>query len=291
MKKKWIIAIILVLVVSAAVLYYVFNPGKALTFVFPELNKISYLNSVIKKDSVFTTVSMLMQNKNPYKLNIDTFHFEVFLNDTCIVRETVALNIRQKHGQVDTVKLPLRLNGKKIRTLIANLQSKDSTNAELRGYVVYEAIFGSAKLKFNKKVRIEVPVPPQLKISKIERKKFDYKTNTLDAIAHLQIINMGKKLSLYLRDVHYNLTVKNTLHSEGLIISEAVIAPQSVLKLDVPMKIKIFYPLKTLWLIRTDQDRLDYTLTINGLVNEDMSERSFTGRAEIEASGQLELVK
>ncbi|MBL7933502.1 MAG: LEA type 2 family protein [Bacteroidia bacterium] len=281
----------LIVLISVVVLYLVFNPGKALNFVFPELNKISYLNSVIRKDSVFTTVSMLMENKNPYKLNIDTFHFEVWLNDTCIAHETVFLGIRQKRGQADTVKLPLRLNGKKIRTLIKNLQSKDSTNAEIRGYVLYETFLGDTKLKFDRKVRIEVPVPPEIKISKIERKKFNYGDNTLDAVAHIQVRNMGKKLSLHLMDVHYDLTVKNTLHSEGIITEDAVIAPQSVLNLNVPMRIEVFHPLKTVWLIRTDQDRLDYTLNINGLVNENMSERSFTGRAEIEASGKMELVR
>src|ERR1700741_4414197 len=100
----------ILIAIVALVVYYVFNPSKAITLVFPDLSQISYVNAVFKEDSALTDIYVVLQNKNPYKLSIDSIHFEVKLNDTLIAKESIALNLKQSRFDADTVKLPLNLN-------------------------------------------------------------------------------------------------------------------------------------------------------------------------------------
>ncbi|MEO6302661.1 MAG: LEA type 2 family protein [Bacteroidia bacterium] len=287
--KRFIIVFIIAL--AGLVLFYLYNPKKAITLVFPDLNDISYINTVIKNDSAYTKISMVFQNKNPYKLDIDTLSFKVKLADTIIADQKVSLMLKQSHFDIDTVKVPLNLDIKKIRGLIKSLQDQDSTEIKIEGYAIYETIFGKTKLKFNKDSKISVPVPPEIKVLKVERKSFNYKEKILKANATIEIINKGKTLDLQLTDIHYNITVKNTLHSYGIISKPVSIKPKSSITLTIPIEIEIYHPLKTAWLVSIDKDRLNYSLHVTCNIKENISEKSYTSPAEVRASGILELVK
>ncbi|MBL7912737.1 MAG: LEA type 2 family protein [Bacteroidia bacterium] len=287
--KKFVL--LLLIGILCLVIFYLFNPKKAITLVFPELNRISYVNAIIKNDSAFTKLSLVLENKNPYKLDIDSLYFEIKLNATSIAKQMVALNIKQSRFEKDTVKVPLNLSIKQVKNIIANLQDQDSTTLEASGFIVYQTIFGRTKIDFKKITPIQVPVPPKIKVLKVERKNFNYRERILKVNATIEIINAGKNLDLVLRNIHYNLTVKNTLHSSGTLSEPITIKPRSSIIITIPMEVEAYHPLKTVWLIKIDKDKLNYALHITGNVKENISEKAFTSPIEIEAKGVLELVK
>jgi LEA14-like dessication related protein len=286
---KWLL-LILILIGGVAV-YFIYNPGKAITLVFPDLDRISSINAVIRKDSADGKIAVVLENKNPYKLVIDTLSFDLALNDTSIAFQRLPLQLDQTSFDADTVEMPLKLSIKKIKGLIKNLQEQDSTWFEARGYVVYETIFGRVKLKFDTRKRIPVPVPPKLRVLKVERKKFSLRDKILYVTTSIEIINRSKKLDLELSDVTYDLRVKETLHSEGSIGRAVKIKPQSSIIIDIPMEVKVYHPLKAAWMIRTDNDRLPYTLKLKGIVKENISDNSYASPAEIDTEGMMELKK
>ncbi len=278
-----------ILVLAAA--YFIFSPRKPITFIFPDLNKISYINTFIKNDSAFTKISIVLQNKNPYKLVIDTVDFELELNDTVIAHQRVPLNIKQSAFESDTVLVPLNLSIKQIMNLIANMQDEDSTSFILRGFAVYETFLGRKKLDFDKKTKIEVPIPPKVKVLKVVREGYSLKEKTLKAKATIEIINRGKNLDLKITDIHYDMTVRNTLRSNGVISKPVIIKPRSSVIVTIPIEIEIYHPLKTAWIIGTNNDKLNYSLNVTCTIKENLSEKSFTSPAEVNATGVLELVK
>jgi len=292
-RSKVIKIVLLVLAIGlvSVVVFYLLNPRKALKLAFPDVHKINYINAFIKNDSAYTKISVALQNKNPYKLSIDTLAFEVKLNDTSIAVQSIPLNISQARFDEDTVKLPLNLSIKKIQKLIANLQSQDSTTIKIIGYVVYETIFGRTRIHFNKENRIQVPIPPKIKVLKVERKNFSYKDKLLKANATIEIINNGKNIDIQLTNIHYNMVVKNTLQSHGVISKPLTIKPHSSIIFDLPIEIEIYHPLKTALMIGLDNDRLNYSLEIKCNIKENVSESSFSSPAEVRATGVLELVK
>lgn len=288
---RWIFLIVIVLTITTGVVFYVYNPGKALKLIFPELNKISYITTLIKNDSAFTKISVVLQNKNPYKLSIDTMDFELDLNDTVIAHQTVAMNIEQSRFDTDTIIVPLNLSIKQVMSLIANMQDKDSTTINVKGFAVYQTFFGRKKLEFEKNTKIEVPIPPKIKVLKVERKGYSILEKTLKANATIEIINRGKNLDLKITDIYYDMIVKNTLRANGIISKPIIIKPQSSEIITIPIEIEIYHPLKTAWLIKIDKDRLDYWLLIKCNVQESLSKKALISAAEIEAKGVLELVK
>ena len=89
---------------------------------------------------MYTKVSIVLENKNPYKLVIDTLAFDIKLNDTSIAYQKAPLNLNQSHFGVDTVKLPLNMSIKKIKRTIKNLQDQDSTDFEITGGRILETL-------------------------------------------------------------------------------------------------------------------------------------------------------
>jgi LEA14-like dessication related protein len=291
-RKRVLISILLLaLALGGVVAYYIYNPKKAISFVFPDLHKISYVNATIKNDSAFIDISLVLQNKNPYKLDIDTIVFNIKLADTLIAKQTMPLNIRQSRFDEDTVKLPLNLKVHQMTRLIQSLQEQDSTVLEVNGYIVYGTIFGRAKIELDKKLKIETPVPPKINVLRVERESFSLKDRIMKVSASIEIINKGKRLDLELSDLNYEMTVKETLHTKGIYSKPIIVKPHSTAVINIPMEVEIYHPLKTAVKIMTDNDRMNYRLHLKFNVKEHVSERSLTSPAEITATGELELKK
>lgn len=292
-KRKVILFSILLLILGLAcvILYYVYNPKKAVTFVFPDLNKISNVNAVIKNDSAFIGISLVLENTNPYKIDIDTIVYELKLADTSIARQTMPLNIKQRWFDEDTVMLPLDLKITQMMPLIRSLQKQDSTTLEINGYIVYQTIFGRYKVDIDKKLTIETPVPPQIKVLKVERESYSLKDKILKINASVELINKGKRIDLELSDIHYNMTVENTLHTNGVYSKTVIVKPQSSIVLNIPMEIEVLHPLKTIVSIISDNDTYNYKLYLTAKVKENVSDKHLITPAEITATGKLELKK
>jgi LEA14-like dessication related protein len=288
-KKRVLISLSIVFLCFA--LTFMFLKRKGFTLVFPNLENINYVNLNIKNDSTHVNVLAELQNKNPYRLNIDTLSCSIEFNDTVIAHETIPLHIRQAPNSKDTVNIPFGISGKQIMQLIKNAGQQDSVYVAAKGYVVYQTFLGSTTLRFDKRSLIEVPVPPKIKLLYIKRKKFDYRNKMLTSNAAFEIINPGKKIDLQLSDIHYELEVKNNLHSKGKLTKNITVKPRSRVQVNLPMKIEVYHPLKTAILIKTDQDRLPYKLDITFFATEHLTKKTYSSPVELHLEGFMELEK
>lgn len=285
--------IFLLIAIAALILFYKYNPKKAVNLILPDFSKVEYINAFVEKDSVKTKVDVIVENKSPYKLDIDSASFEILLNDQLLLTELIPLNLKQKRYQVDTIQLPIDLSKKKLKHVIGDLKGTDSTNLTAHCYIIYNTVFGRVKLKYDKVIRIAVPVPPQIKVLKVERKKYNVAEKILNTTIFLQIINGGPTIHLKLYDIHYQLQVENELSSEGAIDKTVLIKPRSTETLEIPVDIKVEHPLKTIIAILTDNDQMNYSLHLKGKMIEKMVdlEKQDPIPVEINATGKLELKK
>jgi LEA14-like dessication related protein len=287
---KWIVLFV-VFICVVGVVYFFLSGRKPVNLVFPDLEEIYSVSSEIKNDSAHTQLHLVLQNKNPYSLNIDTLAFDVSVNDTSIAHQTVPLNIRQTSFKSDTVKVPLNTSIKKIGSLLKHLRDRDSTMAEAHGYIVYQTFYGRAKFNFSKRKKISVPIPPEIKLVSLTRDKFNLKTKTIKVNTQLEIRNKSKKLDLQLWEISYDLNIDNELHSKGTLNKTLDVRPQSTVPLSVPMIIKVDHPLKTKLMIITDRDRLPYTLFVTFMAKERISQKKYNSPIELKVVGQMELQK
>lgn len=258
--------IILILLLIGA--YYYFNPKKAMLMVFPNLEGITGIYANIGSDSAHTTVDLVLKNQSPFKLVIDTVYLKVELNNIMLAEQTVAVRLDQEKHQTDTVKFPLNISVKKIRKTIEDLSAVDSTDLKITSYAVYNTFLGKVKMPVERIIRIAVPVPPKIKVLKVERGKFHLRDKQLDATISIEIINKGKNVDIKLTDIHYKLVVKDNFETDGMLQQSIRIKPGSTQVIDIPVVIKIDRPLKTLMNIATDNDTYPYSLYMNCMLKE-----------------------
>ncbi len=279
--------ICLLIALISTIIFYIYHPKKAIGFAFPDLNKINGLNILIKNDSAYTNISMVLENKNPYKLHIDSLDFQLSLDTSHIASQKINLGINQRGFDIDTVSIPLYLDINKIKNTIKSLQNTDSTNVYIKGYITYNTFLGKLKINLDQHKTIATPVPPQIKVTKIKRNKFNLIKNTLKLDLLVEIINKGKNLDLKLEDIHYNITIKNNIESKGIIKKTIVIKPKSTFTVEVPIELKIHHTLKTIFKMVTDKDSLDYKLNIKCNTEENITSKSFSSPTEITILGKL----
>lgn len=271
--------------------YYILNPRKAINLIFPGIKEISYIHIDLKKDSALVKLYVFVQNKMPYKMVIDTLHFEIKLDGFKMVEETVPVQIDQKSFETDTIELPVNISLKEIKKTIGDLKGQDSTDMDVNFWIAYKTIIGNKKIHIDRKIRIPSPISPQITILKLEHKKYDLNEKTSEAVLNIEIINNGKNINLQMNEISYNLQILNTLYSKGIVARPIDIKPGSSQIVDIPIIMEYIRPFNTVWLVLTDNDTVKYDLNLkcNVLVNPLKDLRTFP--VEIDATGTMELVK
>jgi LEA14-like dessication related protein len=286
-----VLIIILLVGIIMMVIYYVFNPKKAIGLVFPGLNEISYVHIDLKKDNSLVKLFVVVQNKMPYKMVIDTIHFDLQLNGLKIAEETIPLKIDQSRFDSDTIELPVNISLKGIRKIVDDLGGQDSTDMKVNFRIKYKTILGNQEIHIDRKIRVATPILIQLSVLKLEHKKYKLADKTSEAILKIEIINNGKYIDMQLNSISYDLQIMNTLSSKGVVAQSIDVKPGTRLIVDIPLIIEYNRPFKTAWLILTDKDTLKYNLNLNTIVSLNNFEIPYVIPVEIDATGTMELVK
>ena len=285
----WIFFLLLGAALIGVIIYYILRPKEAAKLILPELKEISYLYADIKGDFVSAKIYAVVQNQNPYQLVLDTLHLEIKLDDMKIIKETIPLQLDQSQHDTDTMKIPFTFNLKKVMEKIKDLQKNDSTDLEVNGYMVYNTVIGQQKIKFDKKLSIAVPVPPKMKVLKVEQSKFKIGDKTSKANIKLEIINEGKYIDLKLDDINYNLRIPNTITSNGVINKAIVMKPGEEQVIDIPIIVKYDHPLKTVFSVLFDNDKVPFELNLRSNLTINNLKDLNTIPVEVHATGITEL--
>ena len=98
-------------------------------------------------------------------------------------------------------------------------------------------------------------------------------------------------IDLQLNDIHYNLQIKDKFLSKGVYTHAINVKHSSSMQVDIPVVIKYNKPLKTLWLVARNEDKLNYKLNIKLNVRINNMENINVIPVELDAIGNIELVK
>jgi len=259
-------------------------------FVFPELNELSFLKAKIRNDTAYLSVNLTLQNKSFYTLTIDTVFYQLSLADSLMFSETTAVGLRQARYQTDHVSLPLKLPVKKIMRTIRSLQTQDSTWLEAKAYVVYNTILGRTKIPFTKTTRVKVPLPPHIRLRKLETKAYSLRDKQINAVAHVEIINEGQLLDLNIHRIRYTFVLGNNLvSSKGVFNHKVEMKPGATTQVVIPVTVDVNKPFKVAWRVLTNNDRMPYTLHLEA----ELDENNIYGKTDIpvmlDAVGKAEL--
>jgi LEA14-like dessication related protein len=280
--RLWPVILILLLGGGGYLIYFFIQKHKMLNLLVPEVTEITLIKANIRQDTAYIEVNTIVTNKAPYEMNIDSVVCDLAVGGTLLVSTSNYVGLHQQSGQSDSVTFSVKIPISHTRNKIMSLQGQDSTGLSISAVIVYSGM----KVPFIKSKKIEVPVPPQFKILKTDKKVKLFKKD-IEAQLFLSIINEGKNLSLDLHDLQYEIMIGDDLASKGKFPRDVSIRPQSSQVLKLPMNIKMNHPLETIFKIMGDKDRLPFRIKLSGYLDAGKMKRIPT---VIFASGKMELV-
>jgi LEA14-like dessication related protein len=278
-----------VLLVASLLFYFKFNPKEAVNLILPEINRVNFVKAVIKNDTAYVEIHTVIQNKSFYELDIDSLYYELRLEGLALPAQKVNLHLRQRRFQVDTIALPVKLPIKKIRHTIKASQDQDSIALDGDFHVLYNTFIGRHALSFNKKIKFGTPVPPEIKVLKVEHKKIKLFDGTVMANVLVLVKNKGRNLDLKTNNIKYKFKIDKLMESAGIYEQTVIIKPKSETMISIPVAVKIGKVLKASWLVLRDKDDVNYTITIEAdLENGKLPEKL---PVSVTASGKAEIIK
>lgn len=289
--KKWIIAVLVVILLGVGIIAMFFNPKKGLKLVLPDLDDITLVNAAIENDTAYVGIGMVLENKSIFKLDLDTLFYRIMLADTMLFNSTQVLNIRQKSGDVNTFQLPLKIPVTKTMQTIKGLQNQDSTYIEIDSYIVYNTIFGSKKIPVSKRVRIKVPVPPEIRIDAVDIGRISVTDKTVDLKASVTVVNKGDLLDLNIHEVRYHLALgEDLVSSDGVYNKPISVKPLSETRVEIPVTVKVNRIVKTAWKYLAN-DEVPYYIHIKAQLDENSFYHKSNIPVQAKAKGKARLRK
>jgi LEA14-like dessication related protein len=278
-----VVILVLLLGIIGYTVYYFVQRQKLLNFIVPEFSEITLIKVNLHSDTAFMEVNGIVINKAPYGMSIDSIVCELSLDGTKLVATSQYVGLRLESGESDSVQFAVNIPISHTRNKIQSLQNQDSAGVVLEAAIVYSGF----KLPFVKSKKIEVPVPPQFKLIKTEKKELNLFKKEVEVDLFLGIINEGKNLSLDIHDLQYELTIGNDLTTKGKFGRDISLRPQTSQILKFPLDFKLKHPLKTIFKVMGDNDRVPFRLMLSGYLDVGKMKRIPT---VIFASGRLEIV-
>lgn len=277
------VLLILILGIIGYAIYFFIQRHRLMNLVLPEVKEITLIKADIHSDTAFIEVNMIVLNKAPYHMSIDTIICNLSLGGTKLVSVSQYIGLRQESGQSDSVRFSVNIPISHTRDKILSLQNQDSTGLELEAIIVYSGFM----VPFAKSKQIEVPVPPRFKVIKTEKKEFRLFKKDVKVDLFLAIINEGKNLSLDIHDLQYKMTIGNDLKTQGRLGKDISIRPQSSQVIRFPLDIDMKHPLSTIFKIMGDNDRVPFKMELSGYMDAGKMKRI---PVVIFASGNMEIV-
>lgn len=256
--------------------------------VLPEFTGDNFVKVKVKNDTAYVSLKSYLNNTAPYKVIIDSISYSISLDATPIIVERKKLNLSQKSGAIDTAILQFKVPIKKLRSVISNLQSQDSTFIKGDFELMCTTIFGKVNIDFSKKKRINVPIPPEVKILKVRKKSIDILKGKASIAVDLNVINHSALIDLKLSAIEYHIQLGEQIMAKGTIDGDVIINPKSSTNITVPLQIDIDKPLRTLWEVFIDKEKEDYKVVLKAMLSNDNLSKI---PLEIEATGSTALIK
>lgn len=223
MKKRWIIALALLLIGAiGAYIWYDRLTGKMAAEGGPydgtpkprlEMSTLEITN--IDDDKIDMNIKMLIDNPLPVGFKANKLRYTVYIAKTPVVEELYAKPIEVKSGDSTLLTLPAGLLIKKLAAVLKTLDKKDidSTTYGVRAAFDLDVpILGQRTFTQTFEKRLPTYYVPEIKIDGIELGKVGLKR--ADVAAKVSVTNKNK-FPYNITDTHYTVSIDGKMISEG----------------------------------------------------------------------------
>ena len=162
-KRLRLFILILIISIIGVAFYFYYNRDKAVSLIIPDLNEINAISLNIKDGNTLAKIDVIVENERPYRMVIDSLVCILQLDEKTLIEERIPLKLNLPNYSRDTIAVPFHFNIGKVKEMISRLQTKDSTDLHVTGYIIYSTFIGKTRLPFTKKIKIDVPNSSRVK--------------------------------------------------------------------------------------------------------------------------------
>lgn len=181
LKTIGIIVFTIVLLISVTAYFY---PSYLINTLLPKKVKVSAKNTTITETNISLDVQLILDESKMITYLADTLKYEIYLDNSLLIKGMYNVDSGILNGDKDTLIIPIIINRKTIASKAGKFNSGDSTDLKLiiTNHVKLP-IWGSEKFTLEKDIRIAAPVPPEIKVVHVTKKKLTLK----DAVYQLDL--------------------------------------------------------------------------------------------------------
>lgn len=243
MNNKKIILAIILLAVLAGVLYLVINmrrsDKKIADYVVPELKLAQMKITNLTAEKADMKMNLLIDNKAPVGLSIDSLFYTVAIEGQEIARTTYPDSLRLEARDSTTLELPLTLYHDKLADVLKGLEQQGRDSAL---YTVNATIFTDMALipkdKLNLKVEKRLPLIRILEIHVTDIKMKDVGLKGATMVVETSVKNKNG-FPIRFTDMNYRVQVDNNGWMEGSKPGTVNIPAKATTTLTIPMEIEL----------------------------------------------------
>ncbi|MBN8821873.1 MULTISPECIES: LEA type 2 family protein [unclassified Spirosoma] len=223
MKKGWIIALVVVLLlVAGGYIWYsrlrheaASEKGPYDNTLKPRLELTRFDITGISDDAVDLTMYMLIDNPLPVGFKAHQLDYTVFIANTPIVKDAYKKPIELKAGDSTLIKLPVKLMVKTATSVLKPLERKDIDSTTYKvssSFALDIPILGEKTFTTTIERRLPTFFIPKIKIEDIDFGPLGLKRT--DVAAKVAITNKNR-FPMNITDAHYTVTINGKQIAEG----------------------------------------------------------------------------
>ena len=211
------------------------DPNK--TFLLPrlELSKLEISSLTSKK--IEMTATLLIKNQIPISFTADSFQYQVYINNTEVMKDHYEKSIEIKGNQISSVSLPITLFRE---DLVNALKAGAHNHIDSADYTFHLSFFTHIPFKKGFTINIKKFLPllrvPKIKENHIYIRSINFSKADLDLIITIDNPNV---FPLQAKNIAYEVTIESSHLVKGMIEGITAIKAKSASELKIPMTVSL----------------------------------------------------
>ncbi|KAA9345841.1 LEA type 2 family protein [Adhaeribacter soli] len=259
MKRFLIFVAVLIgiLILIGVVAYLVVPKEKLLAAVTPKIENLKITDAKIDEDNA-TMLANLNVHSRLVPIFIDSLQYEMRLFDQTVCKGHKRFDTSSKKGKVQTLSLPVTMNHNKTRELVRRqVKENEPVRVIMKAYTDIP-LLGKHTFDIDKKVDMVVPALPGLKVKDMQIK--DFGLDNMAMVMTMEIDNPNE-FDFYIRQMNYDLVLKDFMISKGHIAKDYLIKARAVTPIQLTAKADTKKPLKNTVKMIEGKTEYPYTMT------------------------------
>ncbi|MFZ6053103.1 hypothetical protein [Halocola ammonii] len=258
-KTKGILFSLVLIILVAALAWQYFKKGV-------EVEKVTADIHFKGQEQLDIDMRILLDTRFFWDTKVYGIDYTLKLSDQVILEGRQNFDTLVINNKESIIPLALKLNPKELRSIIDSLQGTDSTYLELDYFIDYQLpIAGRQQMSSKKLKKVEVPIPPEIKLEDLKVKKLKL-TEPLELRAFVKVINYGN-VELIIEGLNYQFMVENEEWASGNLEESVKVEKTSNNIVELPVKISPGKVGNRLWQRFINRDSIHYSIKADGEID------------------------